>query len=494
MSLQKWPLTPVHYQPHDPGVIPISRLHPLLRNMIWEVHANVQSPQPMIVSTAFAAISSACQNGFVVRQPNGVVSPVSLYFITIAESGERKTATGNVLTKALTDFQALQDAHLGEKLKEFARLKELWIQRKTLASRNIQSVGKKGFPIEGLLAEFDRILRAEPVRPKGYKLIVDNITGPAFVRTLQENYPCTGVFSDEGLTALTAFATNNIGNLNKAWSGSALDVQRVASDSITVKNPRITLSLMFQPGVLDKVLRRENNIWRESGLLARTLVAFPTAKSGQRHMQMETTSQPALEAFQEQVKQLLEFSHPQAGEQDTEFTPKTLIFSHEAAKFWGEFARWVEIRQGEGGYFSDIGGFASKIADNAARMAALIHRMVSDELEISAESVQTAVDICAWYLEEFKRLFGQSSDVPEYVVHAQKLLPWLWRHCTQIGNYCFIEKNHVRRSGPEAMRNQRRLDAALHVLVAEQKVWVKLEGRTRVIELNPAFRPPVSAF
>lgn len=84
---------------------PVWALPPLIRGAVEEAIAVTQAPNALIVSSALAAASLAVQTKFDVRRYNGLVSPCSLFFITIAESGERKTTVDKFFFSPFLEFE-----------------------------------------------------------------------------------------------------------------------------------------------------------------------------------------------------------------------------------------------------------------------------------------------------------------------------------------------------------------------------------------------------
>ncbi len=85
---------------------PFYALPPVLRDAIAEVQTNVQAPIEIAVASALGALSLTCQDQIDVRRPNGLESPVSLYLVTLAASGERKTACDKLFTKPIQEMEA----------------------------------------------------------------------------------------------------------------------------------------------------------------------------------------------------------------------------------------------------------------------------------------------------------------------------------------------------------------------------------------------------
>ena len=84
---------------------PVWALPPKIRAAVEEAIAVTQAPSALVASSALAAASLAVQTKFDVKRLNGLVSPCSLFFITFAESGERKTTVDQMLFGAFSKFE-----------------------------------------------------------------------------------------------------------------------------------------------------------------------------------------------------------------------------------------------------------------------------------------------------------------------------------------------------------------------------------------------------
>lgn len=79
---------------------PIDALPGLLHTTVTEYQRYGQQPLALVSCGALANVSLACQALANVARDDYLVSPVSLYFIVMAESGERKTASDNMFSRA----------------------------------------------------------------------------------------------------------------------------------------------------------------------------------------------------------------------------------------------------------------------------------------------------------------------------------------------------------------------------------------------------------
>ncbi|MEI7000729.1 DUF3987 domain-containing protein, partial [Klebsiella pneumoniae] len=63
------------------------------------------------------------------------------------------------------------------------------------------------------------------------------------------------------------------------------------------------------------------------------------------------------------------------------------------------------------GFLSDFKDYASKIAENMARIAALLHYFNGDEGDVSLTAAEAAIEISAWYVDEYIKLFSKQQEL-----------------------------------------------------------------------------------
>ncbi|MDT0602543.1 DUF3987 domain-containing protein [Thalassotalea castellviae] len=80
-----------------------------------EAEAITKAPKPMVYLTAIGSVSAALQGLVNVELPSGGIRPVSMWGMTIAESGERKSTVDNIFSKGIESF-------ISESTKEHKRM------------------------------------------------------------------------------------------------------------------------------------------------------------------------------------------------------------------------------------------------------------------------------------------------------------------------------------------------------------------------------------
>jgi len=84
---------------------PIEAFPSDLRDIITKYHQYGRQPIPLIAGSLLANISLACQSMANVARDKHLKSPVSLYFLMVANSGERKSAIDNLFSKPVRAWE-----------------------------------------------------------------------------------------------------------------------------------------------------------------------------------------------------------------------------------------------------------------------------------------------------------------------------------------------------------------------------------------------------
>ena len=164
-------------------------------------------------------------------------------------------------------------------------------------------------------------------------------------------------------------------------------------------------------------------------------------------------------------------------------SPSLLDLSSEAKSAWVAFHDAIESELCSGGQLYDIRDVASKVADNAARLAGLF-QVFEDGTggTMSSKSFQSASRIAAWHLNEARRFFGELA-LPEEIKNALLLNDWLLAYCRKEGVNT-IPCRTVQQFGPNALRTKDKLNAALQELESQERLQVIKEGKRKMIQLN----------
>lgn len=450
---------------------------PVIVGAVDEAERNIKAPRALVFSSALTAIATASQGLIDVCKPNGQIVPASLMLMTVANSGERKSTAENVFLREVRRFQEERDSIYQKELSDWRARWLFWeVRRKAILKEVLRLDSEEG---DKEYRQFMEHGASEPIKPRRFKLLYEDATSEALFLGLHQNIPTAGLISSEGGGVLTGKAFNDLSKQNALWSGDAVTVDRVSSESYEVR-ARLTVSLMVQENSFLSYMAKHGERSRGSGLWARFLVCNPRSTQGTRWIAEGDSPWHCCEKFSERIREVLQES---VGLLTEPTRPRSVVgFSQEAAQRWISIFNAIESGIGPGGRFVGMGDHASKLADNIARVAALFHFFEKRDGDIDLETLEAAADVCFWYSGEFLRLFASP---PQEELDAQELNAWL-QVKRELGER-FVPKNSALQKGPARLRKVAQLDQAIEVLLGWGSIrLVKYEGTT-YLDIYPEY-------
>lgn len=474
-----------------PLFFPIWAFPPIARAAIQEVIATTQAPPALVAGSALSAMSLAVQGFFDVCRFGGLKSSCSVYLMTVSDSGERKSTVDALFTNPIVEFQTAQDAKYREEHESHKIAEGVWaIKRKSIA-KQIERAFSNGESTDSLEALLSNHEQSRPDHPRRTKLIYSDVTPSAFIYGLHVNSKSAGIFDDEAGRIFSSSLVDDLGLLNKSWSGSDIHVDRRTSECFTVKDARVTISWMVQEPVFARYLDRKGDQARGIGFLARCLVSRPESTQGTRFIHGGAVELENLPEFHDRVTKLLQQRSSSEGE-DRNFDRIELHFSPEAQAEWVAVFNQIEQHINPGGVFCESRDYASKVAENIARVAAIFHAFEGyDGASISLETLRSATTVVLWYAQEFVRLFSPPDPLHETIKDAYLLQDWLLK-LFRSRNWQFVPKNFILQRGPNSLRSKDRLDWALNCLCSGGRISGSMQGRKEFVHLNMAFFGPAA--
>ena len=186
-----------------------------------------------------------------------------------------------------------------------------------------------------------------------------------------------GIFSDEGGAFLGGYGMSSdnrlktLAGLSSLWDGATVTRWRAGDGVAAFHGRRVALHLMLQPVFATTLL--SDAVVSGQGFLARVLICEPESAIGTRtRLGYHTDSDLALACFEETVGGLLRRTLPLRDGMRNELDPPLLALSDEAREALSAFHLETEKAQIPGGRFDGVRPFASKAAEHAARLAAVL--------------------------------------------------------------------------------------------------------------------------
>ena len=408
---------------------PVEALGPL-RAAVEAVQGQTLAPIAIPAASALSVASLAVQ-GFCDVETLGGARPLSLYALTVARSGERKSSCDAPLMSALRIFEKEQAKERRDDVAAWENAHALWKGERD----RILSEARKGKGEKRTAAEADlEALGREPSAPPSPDRTVTEPTYEGLTRKFAEGMPTLGIFSDEGGQFLGGFAMSSdnrqktLAALNDLWQGNPIRRTRAGEGSYTLYGRRLAVHLMVQPSVARSFM--SDPMAADTGFLPRFLMCEPPSAIGTRLQAHVRNDGVALAAFAHQLSCILETPLPMNME-SRELEPRVLPLAQDAREMLTAYSDHVEAQQAPGGDLANVTGYASKAAEQAARIAGVLTAWGDlDAPAVSLDAMEAGIALADFYLSEARRL-ADAANVSEEIERADTLRKWLlerWEH------------------------------------------------------------------
>ena len=456
---------------------------------VEEVKRITQAPLALIVASALASAATACQGLADVQRPTipGAV-PLSIFFVTVAESGERKSAADHFFFAPIAQFDRDRRAEFELNSRQFQADERVWRTKLKGIERSLTKATAMGEQTADLEDALRAHHEAAPKPPERLRIALSDITPTALCGELEGNTCSAVLHSNEAADLMRGRTMGNLPLLNRLWDGQtiALD-RRDKKRSAFISGARLSISFAVQPDSFKAMSQGKEEHARHSGFLARTLLSFPTSTAGSRAVcEWGNTSDlhRSLAAFQQRVRSLLERSFARHSQG---LARQILTFDDDARHLWVRFFNEVETQlKPEVGAWHSVKDFAAKAAEHAARLAAVFEVFQDDKAtEISAESISAAIKIVRWHLAQFDQHLGKGASELRVHQSAEALLKWLQNKAnTSFGACHHYTRRDLLQLGPRAIRNAASLDLAIEALLRDKKIVCEHTKRGLCVRLS----------
>lgn len=431
----------------EAATFPVSALGPLCAP-VDAISSATEAPLALCAASVLAAVALAVQGHRDAETLNGT-APASLFLLTIAESGERKSTADRLAMRGVRDFEADLRTDYGMQQELWRDAHELWkVDRaKIMADRKADSASKR--------ADL-QALGPEPPAPLKPHIVASAPTIEGIVKHLPELRASLGIMTEEGGALIGGHsmkAENRLAtcaSFSAMWDGQPLDRWRAGDGVANYVGRRFSAHILVQPVAAEALL--SDPMANGQGLLARFLACRPASHIGTRlRIEGDALAEAEIARFATRIRSLLSRDLPLAGNQRNELAPPVLPMSPDARAVLTMFARNVETAQAPGGPFEGSRAFASKAAEHAARIAAAL-TIYTDPgaLKVTGETMVGAIEVATFYANEAARL-ADAATVPREVADAERMRKWLlerWKEpyisaavATQRGPFKVTDRN-----------------------------------------------------
>ncbi len=403
---QEEPL-PLSRETSSPQPYPFDALGDIMGSAAKCMYEIIEAPDAICGQSILGASAVAVQglNDIFI---DGRLHPVSLNLLSIAESGDRKSAVDAVATSPIRSHQKLL-CDSKEKLDIIYNIKqEAWEEQNKKMIKKLDMSDIKN-------------LAPPPPKPKEGIILAEEPTYEGLIELLAIGQSSLGLFSDEGGRFFNGHSMQKdhilkmAAGLSNLWDEKEVSRIRVGAGNKLLFNKRLSVHLMIQPIVLNQTLNQ--SVLLNQGFLNRCLMAFPQSLAGTRIYKEENIYQhDAIKRFYAVINTLLDVP---AQEERIHLT-----LDREAKGEWISFVNSQEKLHGLERYFK-IKGFLSKSGEMVLRLAGIITCVENpNAVHVSSNSIQQAISLLFWYQEELLRIYDMSM-IEEKINQAIRVLEWL---------------------------------------------------------------------
>lgn len=460
---------PLHRSIDVPQPFPMDALGEILGNAAMALHHIIRAPDAICAQSILGAAALVCQP-FANIEIDGRTMPLSLFLLTVAESGDRKTATDNAALGPIYDYQKMLQGVYREDMMRYQNEYDRWEAKKKEALKN---------PNDKQV--FDERPPIPPLRPL---MLIEEPTYQGLVKYFPIGQPSVGIFSDEGGKFIGGHSMNRenqiqtIASLSSLWDGKPISWMRAGDGDMILYGRRVSLHLMIQEIILEELMG--SRFLENQGFLPRCLIAFPITTAGNRsYVERNYKDDPALYKYRERINDLLDRQLPvqPLPAPQNELHPRTLHLVAQAKKRWIKFHDEIDQQLAPKQKLEFVKRFASKAAEHVLRLAgifAIIEQPNTNQIE--ENHIERGITLVNYYLSEILRIQGYLMINPELAL-AQKTLEHFWERGQSI-----VTLVDVYQKGPSAIRQAKKARDVMRLL--QEHGWaepcsqgIEIEGK-----------------
>lgn len=391
--------------------------------------------QPAMVGQCLLGAASLLTQGLYNVETLAGKRPLSLYLLTLGDSGDGKSTAQSVALEPVTRWQREAAISYGSAQRNHEKSK---------------ATARKG--------------DEQPDAPACPYRLVGDATVEGLRRDLDRGVCSQGVFSDEAAAILSGYGmspdnrSKTAGVFSKLWDAGHLSVSRATGDRIERYGRRVALHWLIQPMAASETIG--DPLLSALGFWPRFLAAWPEPQAPRLARPFHPGTLPEVRAYWDRCDELLAVSLPEdAG------TCPTLPLSPEArARLGTAFERFeMEARRGS---LQMVKAFALRASEHACRVAGVLAAFAGENV-VSIESMNGALGLVAYSVKTWRALVDEGAADQRGVI-ALRLYEWL----TTRPNWC-EPLSVIVNAGPACVRSKDSRNAAVDLLVSVGLVAVE---------------------
>ena len=411
---------------------PVAALGPLAP--ACEAIAAAGQVQPAMVGQCVLGAASLLTQGLFNVETLAGKRPLSLYLLTLGDSGDGKSTAQGAALGPVNDWQRREAKRYAEDLKDFEKAK-------ATRKRSDDPPDAPGCPFR----------------------LVGDATVEGLRRDLDSGVCSQGVFTDEAAAILSGYGmsadhrSKTAGVFSKLWDAGHLSVSRVTGGRVERYGRRVALHWLIQPMAASESIG--DPLLSALGFWPRFLAAWPEPQAPRLARPFRPDLLPSVSAYWQRCNDLLAESLPD----DASDCP-ALPLADDARELLGRAFERFE-RDARRGGLQVVKPFALRASEQACRVAGVMSAFDGSGA-VSAEAMRGALALVAYSLKTWHAIIDEGA-ADQRGAFALRLYEWL----TSRPGWCESLASIVN-GGPACVRTKDKRDAALSELEAAGLVSV----------------------
>ncbi|MCB9980755.1 MAG: DUF3987 domain-containing protein [Rhodospirillales bacterium] len=415
--------------PADP--FPVEALGPILEPAARAIQDRTLAPMALCAQSVLATATLVVQGFKDVELPTGQRKPPSCFFLSIAGTGERKTACDMLALKPVHRYES-------EKRLEYNEQERIWANKHEIYEKLRGDIKKdnRKYPTASSKEKAMEALGKPPKAPHIPVLTCKDATIEGLIVFCTRAQPSIGLFNGEGGQFIGGHGMSDEAKIRTStalshfWDGTPVDRLRATDGYVYLSGRRLSMHLMAQPDIAAEMLSDRTLL--DQGLLSRFLVTAPDSTAGTRFFkEPDHESAAVLKAYEDRLYSLLIKPLPVEEEDEDVLKPGILQLCEEARTLWISYTNAVERQLCKDGPLEHVRGLANKIPEHAARLAAVLTLVEDPQAQfISRDAMENGIKLAEHYMAEAIRLFS-AQRVRTQLRIAEDALKWMreeWGH------------------------------------------------------------------
>lgn len=462
--------------------------HPLLEGVANEIAANLQVDQTVVIGAALANIALAVQQLHDFEGRDGRTSPSSLMVGVEAGPTRGKNSIMSKVSSPIREFETEKRREYEAERMRYQSELEVWIVRnKSLSRRLARAMDKdEDENIKSLEKGLQEHRSCKPVPAEKLTLIAEDATYKGLVGLVHTKYRSLGVMSSEGGIVIKSEAFRRPDVTSQLWSGVFPGSDTVQDGQIRLEDARVSWLLMAQSEIWKRLIERDGGLFMATGASARMLMFRDQAPAGWQQIYDAVHTWDHHANYSRRIKELLCESWERS--KTSAFERKKIRMTWEAHRLWMKYRLWAKDLTRSGSWYERAEDHASRLAENVARIATVVHVFENFDGAIREGTLQFAIDVAQHCSTHYMAMFVPP---PELETDAAFLETKFFRLCQDLfrnERVTWASARKLRGECPSRLRGpnntRERYDRTLQFLVDHNLVQVGCRDGTEYLNLS----------